>query len=773
MLEIEEYTTKKVFELRKNKQLDDAYKIASHLFKNEPNDEWTQKAYAWVLIDIIKVESTKNLEQAKNFYNQLNAINFVTKDDILSKQIDLLKPKLDTSYSLIQQAEQLSKNGKHQESLEIFQKIKQSGTLSINHHESYGWILYRYVKAFENTLTIDVFKKILFEYLNLKNEKPSLLHSMILQIAVHYASTHKDFDIFRFFQIWNPKFLQIDDLKKQYHEGKEFPSLITRLIKVIINNQTNFDINYLIHEIGNENLIIESIRETFFWKIFQTHKDNQINSLWSSLTYYVKSYSNLGPSHWHSEILKLAERYMVEDNQWRFYDFIKNWNIQNFTDNDWKEEINGEYTNKPLALKSLKKLFEIIKSSNKVQEDISWIINLYQYALKKLDNDIWLLREYAILINKAHKTDEAIDIYKNIILELSDQAYAWHEFANIIKNKNINMSISMLCKAITLQPNEDFLGEIRLDLAELLLDNKLFNESLIELTKYKKHREEKGWKTPERFQILFSKVSNIEHLSSDNKSFYQSSKVIAEEYILSNIPTHTVILIDTFKNKEGKERLVFTNFKDIEFVTNRKKSSSLNNAKKNDIFDVKLHFDKTNEKYLVLKIEKSFHNIDELIDDAHEEIAIVDHINSQKNLFHYVINSNEGGVIHFEETNLRPNVGDFIKLKYYLSNDKKSNKSKINILKVELTSEIKSSLLKNTTGELKLKYKNGSLTYDYDEIINEQIEIDIKKPDFAFINDYYVPKSLLEKYKITSNVNVNVKILFNGEKWNVFKINKL
>ena len=104
-----------------------------------------------------------------------------------------------------------------------------------------------------------------------------------------------------------------------------------------------------------------------------------------------------------------------------------------------------------------------------------------------------------------------------------------------------------------------------------------------------------------------------------------------------------------------------------------------------------------------------------------ELLTLVDHINSQKNLFHYVINSNEGGVIHFEETDLRPNVGDFIKLKYYLSNDKKSNKSKINILKVELTSEIKSSLLKNTTGELKLKYKNGSLTYDYDEIINEQI----------------------------------------------------
>ena len=44
MAEIEEYTTNKVFELRKNKQLGDAYKIALHLFNTDPHDEWTQKA---------------------------------------------------------------------------------------------------------------------------------------------------------------------------------------------------------------------------------------------------------------------------------------------------------------------------------------------------------------------------------------------------------------------------------------------------------------------------------------------------------------------------------------------------------------------------------------------------------------------------------------------------------------------------------------------------------------------------------------------------------
>lgn len=772
MSEIEEYTTKKVFELRKNKQLNDAYKIALQLYNTEPNDEWTQKAYAWVLIDIIKIEAIKNIDLAKRFFNQLNSINFVTQDDILSKQIELLKPKLDSGYTQVQQAEQLSKNAKHQEALNIFQNIKQTGNLNISHHESYGWILYRYVKAFENNLSIDTFKKLLFEYLNLKNERPSLLHSMILQIAIHYASTHKDFDIFKFLQIWNPKYLQSEDLQKQYHEGKEFPSLLSRLIKVIINNQTSFDINYLINEVGNEKLIIENIRETYFWKIFQAHKENQFNFMWSVLNYYVATYSNLGPSHWHSEILKLAERYMVEDDQWRFFEFIKNWNIQNFTNDDWREEINGEYTNKPLALKSLKKLFDIIKSPNKDQEDISWILNLYQYALKKLDNDIWLLREYAILLNKTNKTDEAIAIYRNIILELSDQAYAWHEFSNIIKTKNKDIAISMLCKAISIQPNEDFLGEIRLDLAELLLDNGFLNEGLVELTKYKNHREEKGWKTPERYQVLFSKVSNISTSLSDNKLFYESTKANAEDFILSNIPSTNVVLYDVFKNKEGKERLIFTDFKDIEFVTNRRKSKCLENAKKNEVFEAKIHFDKINQKYLVLKIEKSDIAIDNLINNASEEIAIVDHINNQKKLFHYVINTRQDGVIHFDQTTLKLNIGDFIKIKYYFSNDKKSAKSKINILKVETTQEVKNSLIKTITGELKLKYKDGGLTYDYDDIIDEQIDIDIRKPDFAFVNDYYVPKYLLEKNNITSNLNVKVEALFNGEKWSVFKLVK-
>lgn len=108
-----------------------------------------------------------------------------------------------------------------------------------------------------------------------------------------------------------------------------------------------------------------------------------------------------------------------------------------------------------------------------------------------------------------------------------------------------------------------------------------------------------------------------------------------------------------------------------------------------------------------------------------------------------------------------------------MSNDKRNGKSKINILKIKLTNETKSSLIKSIVGKLELKYKNGNLTYDYDQIIDIGNNIDIKKPDFAFIDDYYVPEYLLEKNNITSNINVKVQILFNGEKWKIFKLEVL
>lgn len=779
------YDSKQITQLRKSGRLKEAFDLAKRLLNDNPNDEYILNAYAWVLYSIVKLESTRNLSLANNFFSELCALETKLKNDMLTENVNKLRPKLNPIYSNINQANELSKNGKIKEAINIFYTLKQNGQLSIEFHEVYGWALYRYAKYFLDSMTNDKFINLLKEYLSLDNEKPSMLHSAMLSLAMGFTNIHRDFNLFEFFMAWNPDFFTDEDFQEQCNkdDGKTYPSLVTRFIKTLVTNQCSFDVDFLISKIGHE-IVIESIRETFFWMLINAYKENKTSCMWSIFNRYVNNYSIFGGSYWHSEILKLAERYMIGNNLWRFFEFLKIWNIENFIDSDYLEEKNEQYINKPLVLKSIKKLFECIKDSDKYADDIQWVLDLYSCSIDKFDDNVWLLREYALLLNKIENTEDANKIYKNLILELKEQAYIWHEFGNIVKSNNRELAISMFCKALTLQNDEDMIGNIMLDLSELLLDKKEFKVAFSILMRYKAHREEKGWKLLPRFQELLSKIDttiNDDRVCVSIEDFYRKNKIMAEEHILSGIPTHHIILSRIFKDKNNIELLVFTDLKNIEFISKRKKHKNLKNAKINDIFAAKLYFDKSKQKYSILSLEESAYTFDEMINNCDEAIAIVNSINTKKGLFHCYINLNVGGIMHFADTGLRPNIGDFIKIKYNLRINKKENKQELYILKAEKTSEINESLIKKVDGELKLKYKTDSKTLDFEDLFDTHIEHDdnfqemrdnIKKPDFAFIEDCYVPKSVLEQYNILSNYFVKAKALFSERKksWEVFEI---
>lgn len=755
--EIDDNSSQKVFQLRKDKQLGDAYELAIKLYNEDPNNEWVQKAYAWVLIDIIKIEINNNdINKAQSFFNQLQSINFHEIDEIMNKQINFIKPKLNTNYQEVQQAESLSKNGNHQASIELFRKLLQSGKLSSEHHQSFGWAIYRLLSNNQDTLNISEIKHCLMEYLKLKNPKPEMLHSFILQFTITYASKHDGFDIYKFFQMWGPQYLRAEDKEKQFNDGKTYPSLIEKLIRVTVDKNYNFDVKYLQNTIKDDLLVIDIIRETYFWKLFNLHKDNKLQELWKLFGFYVNNFSNFGSSHWHSEILKLANRFMVEANSWRFFNFFNLWGYQNLSYEDWQEETNGEHTYKPLARKSLSLINKHIKSNSTDINELNWVIDLYNIALEKFEDDTWLLREYAVLLHKANKTKNAINIYKNIILDLSDQAYVWHEFSKLLEGIDISISISMLCKAMTIQKNEDFLGQIHLDLAKLLHAQRFNSEAKTELNSYEKHKNEKGQKLSEEFILLNNELGEVV-AKDNNKSFYNDNLALAEDYIYSDIKWTDLLLFDKFKTKEQKERIVFTDLNDIELAINPYKFSVLKSSKLDEIYQLKLHYDKSNDKYVALKIQKSNSEKKDLIDNASTGIAVVDHVNEQKMLFHYVVDKFTDGIMRFNQTKLRPKEGDFIEIKYFKTYNKNKREYRTHILSVNKTDETNEFLLKEISGFISINYKNGKIA-------------------FGFVNDYYIPGFLLSKLNIEDDDYVFVKMIFNPKEslskkqWKVFEI---
>ena len=159
---------------------------------------------------------------------------------------------------------------------------------------------------------------------------------------------------------------------------------------------------------------------------------------------------------------------------------------------------------------------------------------------------------------------------------------------------------------------------------------------------------------------------------------------------------------------------------------------------------------------------------EEVINNFNSHIAVIDSINADKQLFHYVVNNRIHGIIRFDETELRPNEGDFIQIRLVQKLDKRQNKLIFKVIEANTTEESTTALRKDISGLLKLKYRQYGSTLDWEDLDEEDEEN--LKPSFGFISDYYVPKEIIEQSKIDTVCFVDAKVVFNGEKWKVYDL---
>ena len=73
-------------------------------------------------------------------------------------------------------------------------------------HEELGWIIYRYIKAknFTKFWTSLEIRTLLKDYMYLRNERPSMLHSQILNFALSFSKNILNLAFYRFFMLWEP-----------------------------------------------------------------------------------------------------------------------------------------------------------------------------------------------------------------------------------------------------------------------------------------------------------------------------------------------------------------------------------------------------------------------------------------------------------------------------------------------------------------------------------------------------------------------------------------
>lgn len=99
-----------------------------------------------------------------------------------------------------------------------------------------AWALYRFIKAnVGEKLSSQDCRSLLSQYFALNQPCPSLLHSLMLNVATKMADAYPDFMLSKFLEIWNLANLRTDDYQRQTDkEGHSFHSITERLASCIL-----------------------------------------------------------------------------------------------------------------------------------------------------------------------------------------------------------------------------------------------------------------------------------------------------------------------------------------------------------------------------------------------------------------------------------------------------------------------------------------------------------------------------------------------------------
>ena len=265
------------------------------------------------------------------------------------------------------------------------------------------------------------------------------------------------------------------------------------------------------------------------------------------------------PSVLHSRILsEEIKTKQSQPKQFRIRDFIRLWGLENFTDQDWAQLKKDEGNIVNSTVEKLICIYAKELKTDKARSDEEFS-RLVDDALIKIKNNPNLPLYKAMVLVSQGKTDEALDYYRRMISMSPTRSYLWQQAADLVEDENVK--IGLLCKAISIERNEEFLGNCRLKLARLLLRKGLYPEAGRELESYRDFYLSKGWHLKLEFKQVYQSRIYVAP-SNDNKSLYKNYIVYGEDFVYSGLPTFPAIKVNEKlmedKNQKGKRHIVWT-----------------------------------------------------------------------------------------------------------------------------------------------------------------------------------------------------------------------
>lgn len=739
--------SKQAFRLRKSGDLNGALQAARAGITEDSYDEWNQRALGWVLFDLIKkVLSEGNKTAAKVFFDEASSLKEATNDDTLRQQLQRLAPKVSIHGKTIEEADALFKSGNFEGALEKFRLGILDFPKNEKVHEQYGWCVYRLIRQKWSEFDNLIKRKFLKEYLDLKNPRPSLLHSQFLNQAAK-LSDEGEIKLFEFLKLWGPQNLRSEDWDKSYRGEEEFPALANRILRRIFRSGHDFSLQWLEESLegspgspwfGSGNEVFARYSKWAFWELWKANKENRGVSFNSILQGYRKR-GPFQPSEFHSKILAFVAKKAADYPGTDLVGLLFDSGFESLSGIDFKDQ---EYEGKKIpgiaekvSQKAAKLVVQVEHSSDEIRSKmVSWL----DAAIEKLPEGIWLYQNRGKLKRQLGQPEVAILDFKKVLKFKPREYWAWEALGDCLDIENPELAIACYCKALSFKTQEGFIANLRLKLAKLLIEENQFNEAKTEIEAYFRHKEKDNSRiAPEAGEWRKQKWYEKASLEKYNLDLYNSNGGLALRYLFEDLPwiECNMIKVISLENKsdlclfgfteDAKTQTFLVRLDDWRFLKNKKAGQSIR-VKAEVEKDRKTQFNflrsSVKKKIIFPKIIELREG--ELWDSIQYKIGVIDHVNLEKGIAHVMVSKHSDCLIHLRRDD-KLDLGQFVAIRTYQR---------------EKDTKTFSELL---TWELTRKKPSDSVYYEFSGEVSKRND-----QSFAFISGMravFIPPDLVRK----------------------------
>jgi hypothetical protein len=356
------------------------------------------------------------------------------------------------------------------------------------------------------------------------------------------------------------------------------------------------------------------------------------------------------PSLLHTCFLQLAQK-LASQERLNLLKFLPLWDLQHLRDEDYQRhraEDGKEYPS--LAEKVIQQAGKEAAASGDAQ-DLNYILPYLDAGIERFPDNVWLKLDKAKGLLGLGRHDDALAFGMAVTKAKGNEYWAWELLGDIAAVNDPAAALGCYCKALCCPADDKFTGKVRLKLAQSMIEAHDFPAAKLEVEAVLRQKEREGQRIPEAAERIASQpwfASTAANAS--NADYYRAHTGAAESLLLAQLPWIAANLGDRFvipdmENKPKRRIFIKTQSDPLECSIPEWKLGHKGLAT-GDGLRVKGEFDEKNRfQIYVIEVRPTQNRWDVFP----TRVGVVDHVNKEKQVLHFIVDRTIDGVIPLAE----------------------------------------------------------------------------------------------------------------------------